>query len=79
MYAIRSYYALVFSSLLRHELVVAQLGRFFLFMLLYTAVMTVIALLVGRSCKYAGKDGRALVLTTAMMNIGNFGLSYNFV
>ncbi len=66
--------ALVFSSLLRHSLAVAQLGQFLLFMLLYTAVMTGLALAVARWRQYAGKDGRALILTTAMMNIGNFGL-----
>lgn len=66
--------ALVFASLLRHQLVVEQLGSFFVFMLLYTAVMTVIAAAVGRGCRIKGKEGRALVLTTAMMNVGNFGL-----
>ena len=66
--------ALVFSSLLRHELVVAQLGKFLLFMLLYTAVMTVVAVGISRGCRLDGQDSRAMVLTTAMMNIGNFGL-----
>jgi hypothetical protein len=66
--------ALVFASLLRHELVLGQLGQFLVFMLLYTAVMTVIAVAIGRCCRLEGKSGRALVLTTAMMNIGNFGL-----
>lgn len=66
--------ALVFASLLRHELVVEQLGSFLVFMLLYTAVMSVIAAAIGRWCQLDGQAGRALVLTTAMMNIGNFGL-----
>ncbi|MCK7489009.1 MAG: hypothetical protein MZU79_01235 [Anaerotruncus sp.] len=43
-------------------------------MLLYTAVMTVIAVAINRWCKLEAKVGRALILTTAMMNIGNFGL-----
>jgi predicted permease len=66
--------ALVFASLLRHELVVEQLGKFTIFMLLYTAVMTVIAVAVSRWCRIEGKAGRAMILSAAMMNVGNFGL-----
>lgn len=66
--------ALVFASLLRHELVVAQLGSFLVFMTLYTVILSVLALALGRCCRIRGKDARALVLTTAMMNVGNFGL-----
>jgi predicted permease len=66
--------ALVFSSLLRNELVAAQAGKFLLFMFIYTAIMTLAALLIGRWRGFDGQTNRALVLTTAMMNVGNFGL-----
>jgi len=66
--------ALVFSSLLRHQLVSEHVWKFLIFMLLYTAVMTVIAILISKIRHLDGQVGRALILTTAMMNIGNFGL-----
>jgi len=39
---------------LRHELATAQLGRFVLFMLAYTAAMAGVALLLARGCGCAG-------------------------
>jgi len=66
--------ALVLASLLRHELATAQLGRFMLFMLAYTAVMAGLALLLARGCSFSGDTTRAMVLSTALMNVGNFGL-----
>ena len=66
--------ALVLASLLRHELATAQFGRFLLFMLAYTAVMAGLAVLLARGCGCAGDTTRALVLSTALMNVGNFGL-----
>lgn len=66
--------ALVFSSLVKNELVAVQAGKFLIFMLAYTAIMTLMALLIGRWRRFDGQTTRALVLTTAMMNVGNFGL-----
>jgi hypothetical protein len=66
--------ALVLASLLRHQLAAGQIGKFLLFMLAYTAVMAGIAVLLARACGLAGSVTRALVLTTALMNVGNFGL-----
>ena len=66
--------ALVFSALLRRELHPDLVGQLTLFMIAYTAAMTALAVLMARTWCLDGNAGRALVLTTAMMNVGNFGL-----
>ncbi len=66
--------ALVFSSLFQRAIrfdLAADLG---LFMLLYTLVLWGLSALLGRLLRFKDDARRALALTTAMMNIGNFGL-----
>jgi len=66
--------ALVLASLLRHQLAAGQISKFLVFMVAYTAIMTGIALALSRGCGFTGSVTRAMVLSTALMNVGNFGL-----
>lgn len=66
--------ALAFSALLRRELAPDLVGQFALFMICYIVIMTLAAVVTAKSLRFDGNTTRALILTTAMMNIGNFGL-----
>ncbi len=66
--------ALVFSALMKREIVFALAGKIALFMLLYTGGMMLLAALAGRLLRYDRETRSALHLTTVMMNVGNFGL-----
>jgi len=66
--------ALVFSSLVSRTIVADQLLQLFGYMLLYVATMLLLTLGIARIRRFDGDTTRALALTTAMMNIGNFGL-----
>jgi hypothetical protein len=66
--------ALVFASLLRHQLDTALAGSFSLFMVAYTALMALLAWGLAKLRRFDGGSSRALVMTTALMNVGNFGL-----
>lgn len=66
--------ALTFSALIKQPLDGSALGRISLYMLLYLAIMLLLASLTGRLLGCDGDSRRALTLAAAMMNIGNFGL-----
>jgi predicted permease len=66
--------ALVFSSLINRKMALELLTQLSLYMVLYTAALTLVAILAARSLHFDGSTTRALILTTAMMNVGNFGL-----
>lgn len=66
--------ALVFSSLMHQELRLDLAGSLFLFMLLYTAGMLLVARFLARVLRFDADTSSALVLTTAVMNVGNYGL-----
>lgn len=66
--------ALVFSSLMRQELRIDLAGNLFLFMLLYTAAMLALSTAVARMLRFDADSRSALALTTAVMNVGNYGL-----
>jgi hypothetical protein len=66
--------ALVFAALMKREISFALAGRIGLFMLLYTAVMMVLACAAGRLLRFDRDTRSALHLTTVVMNVGNFGL-----
>lgn len=70
--------ALVFSSLLKHDVALDQWVQMTLFMVIYTMVFTLIAFASARACKFDADTSRALILTTAMMNVGNFGLPLTY-
>ncbi|HKL24629.1 MAG TPA: AEC family transporter [Desulfuromonadales bacterium] len=70
--------ALVFASLLKHDVAYDQVLQMTLYMVIYTAIFTLIAYAAARACKFDPDATRALILTTAMMNIGNFGLPLTF-
>lgn len=70
--------ALVFSALMKHSVEGGILGRLALFMVLYTAILCLLAFAVARWRKFDGNTTRAFTLTTSMMNIGNFGLPLVF-
>jgi len=66
--------ALVFSVLLRKPLPAAVSGQVALYMIGYTLVLMLLGTATAKICGYKGESRRALYLTTAMMNVGNFGL-----
>jgi len=66
--------AMVFSALNKSTIDLGMAGDITLFMVLYTAVLLVIALLSGKLFRYDFEKRRALALSTTMMNCGNFGL-----
>jgi len=66
--------ALVFSALMNRALPAAVGGQIALYMVLYTTALMLIGTAVAALCNFRGETRRALYLTTAMMNVGNFGL-----
>lgn len=70
--------SLVFSALMKRTVEVDLLGRLAIFMVLYTALVCLLAFCVSRSCRFDGNTSRAFTLTTSMMNIGNFGMPLVF-
>lgn len=66
--------ALVFSALNKSAIELGMASDIFLFMLLYTAALLLVATLSARLCGYDFEKRRALAMSTAMMNCGNFGL-----
>lgn len=65
---------LVFSALMRQEIVFSLAGKIGLLMVAYTASMMVLAAAAGRLMCFDPETRSALQLTTSMMNVGNFGL-----
>lgn len=70
--------ALVFSALMRQHIHFALAGNLALFMILYTAVLLGLAAATGRLLRLETGARSALSLTTAFMNIGNYGLPLTF-
>ena len=70
--------ALVFAALMKRPIEFALAADLLLFMLLYSGGLLLLALVLGRALKMAPETGRALALTTVMMNVGNFGLPLAF-
>ena len=66
--------ALVFSSLIQRDVAAGLLTKLSLYMVLYTSLLTLLAILTARAARFDSGTTRALILTTAMMNVGNFGL-----
>ena len=66
--------ALVIKVLTENPPTGDTVGRLFLFMLVYTGVMWLLAEISGRIRRFDDRQRRVLVLTTAMMNFGNYGL-----
>jgi hypothetical protein len=65
---------LVFATLMKRPVHFGLALDLFLFMLLYTATLLVVAVAAGRLLKMEKDAQGALSLTTVMMNVGNFGL-----
>lgn len=70
--------SLVFSALMKHSVEADILCRLALFMVLYTAILCLLAFGIGRWRKFDSNTTRAFTLATSMMNIGNFGLPLVF-
>ncbi|MBW6512407.1 MAG: AEC family transporter [Desulfuromonadaceae bacterium] len=66
--------ALVFTALLKTPGTLTMSHQLVPFMIIYTLTMWTLAVVCGRSCGLGNDDRRALILSTAMMNVGNFGL-----
>lgn len=66
--------SLVFSSLVRHPIDIDMGGRLALYMVFYTGLMLTVGWLAAKLFKVDSDSRRALYLSSAMMNIGNFGL-----
>ena len=69
---------LVFSALMKRSVEGDTFGRLAVFMVLYTALLCLLAFGFARWRKFDGNTTRAFTLSTAMMNIGNFGLPLVF-
>ena len=70
--------ALVFSSLIKRPAEISLVTQIGSFMVIYTLFFVLLAVLLGRLRKLDSDSTRALILTTAMMNIGNFGLPLTY-
>ncbi|AJF06637.1 AEC family transporter [Geoalkalibacter subterraneus] len=70
--------ALVFSALMKREFELTLAGDLFLFMVLYTAALYGFSWLIARAAGFDRESRSALLLTTVMMNVGNFGLPLTF-
>lgn len=66
--------ALVFTALLKTPETLVMSNPLIPFMVIYTLTMWGMAVLLGRGCGLRLDERRALILSTAMMNVGNFGL-----
>lgn len=66
--------ALVLSALLKNPIDLAVGSRLALYMLFYTGLMLVVGWLAALLFKIRDESRQALYLSSAMMNIGNFGL-----
>lgn len=65
---------LVFSSIVQSSVDPSQFGAMILFVLVLTAILVVLALVVARLLGWSHAMADALVLSTAFVNAGNFGL-----
>ncbi|OQY19761.1 MAG: hypothetical protein B6I36_03205 [Desulfobacteraceae bacterium 4572_35.1] len=70
--------ALVLSALLKHPVDSIHAVDVLLFMLIYTTVMYFLAKLSAKILNIDDNCKPALTLTTAMMNVGNFGLPLSY-
>lgn len=70
--------ALVFSALTRREFDLALAGNLFFFMVLYTAILYALSRGLAALLRFDGDSRNALLLTTVMMNMGNFGLPLTY-
>ncbi len=70
--------ALVFSALLKNPIAIDVGSRLALYMGLYTTLMLIVGWLTARMFRIDSDSRRALYLSSAMMNIGNFGLPLAF-
>lgn len=70
--------ALVFAALAKSRVRMTLAADLLLFMTLYTAALCLLAWLTGRLMRMEKESRRALALSTAMMNCGNFGLPLVF-
>lgn len=66
--------ALVFSSLIRQTLQLSLTLNIFFFMVLYTLALYLLVRLIAAGASMSQEKSGALVLTTVVMNVGNFGL-----
>ncbi|MCP3177916.1 MAG: AEC family transporter [Desulfuromonadales bacterium] len=66
--------ALVFSSLIRQTLELSLTLNIFFFMVLYTLSLYLLVRLIAAGTAMSRENSGALVLTTVVMNVGNFGL-----
>ncbi|BCA79733.1 AEC family transporter [Desulfuromonas sp. AOP6] len=66
--------ALVFSSLIRQNLQLTLTLDIFFFMVLYTLALYLLVRFVAAATSMPQEKSGALVLTTVVMNVGNFGL-----
>jgi len=70
--------ALVLSALLKHPIKSEQAADVLLFMVIYMTIMLFLAKITSRIVGIDDSSRPAFTLTTAMMNIGNFGLPLSY-
>ena len=69
--------ALVFSSIVKSELVASELGELALFAVLAMSAMGVIALVSAKLMRFSRRETAALLITVVFVNGGNYGLTLN--
>lgn len=70
--------ALVFSSLMKRDIDLAMAGDLFIFMIIYTALLYSLVRSIAALLRFDADNRGALLLTTVMMNVGNFGLPLSY-
>ncbi|SDM18930.1 hypothetical protein SAMN05660860_02045 [Geoalkalibacter ferrihydriticus] len=70
--------ALVFSALMKRDFDLSLAGDLFLFMVLYTAILYALSRGLAALLGFDDESRGALLLTTVMMNVGNFGLPLTY-
>jgi predicted permease len=70
--------AVVFSSLVKDSIGVAELGRYLVLMVLVTAALMALGWLGGKILGLSGNDATSFLLSVSMINIGNFGVPLIF-
>jgi malate permease and related proteins len=70
--------ALVFSSLMKRDFEFGLAGNLFAFMVIYTAILYALSRGIASLLRFTPDNRDALLLTTVMMNVGNFGLPLSY-
>lgn len=66
--------AVVFNAMVKQGIGFAEIGKYFLLMVIVTGVLMIIGFLAGKALKLSKNDVTLFMLSVSMINIGNFGV-----